>query len=202
MTADRISGNFIADHLRDRAHRSQQRIFVAARPSRHEDGKLLTDPDGEKRTAPPHPYLPATMLRPMGMTAKPRNVAITRTSGASKCTTLSAARGTMSSLVRVLRPSAIGWKRPYWPHAVRTVTILNSAQSLALHYRDQCEQQREKQNDGNTEIRPETMGCAGAGTYPTSQCFKITKIWSIVSIIFQSISRSIRTSLWFMPCRF
>ena len=78
-----------------------------------------------------------------------------------------------------------------WPDAIRTVTILNAAESLALQHCGQCEQQREEQNDWQRRRSGRRRWAAhGAGTYPTSQCFSITKIWSIVSIIFQSISRS------------
>ena len=41
--------NFVADHLCDRAHCAEQRVFVAARPAGHENGKLHRAADGEEK---------------------------------------------------------------------------------------------------------------------------------------------------------
>ncbi len=40
--------HFVADHLRDGAHRAEQRIFIAAGPAGHEDGEFHQRADGEE----------------------------------------------------------------------------------------------------------------------------------------------------------
>ncbi len=41
--------DFVADHLRDGAHRAEQRVFVAARPAGHENGNFHRAADGEEK---------------------------------------------------------------------------------------------------------------------------------------------------------
>ena len=57
----------------------------------------------------------AAMFRPNGTTASARNTGPTKTSGARKWTTWSAERGTRSSLMMALIPSAAGCRKPNGP---------------------------------------------------------------------------------------
>ena len=44
---------FVADHLRDRAHRAQHREFVVASPAGHEDASSVVEPTAKKNRMPP-----------------------------------------------------------------------------------------------------------------------------------------------------
>ena len=61
-----------------------------------------------KKNSTPESISMAAMFRPIGTTASAKNTGTTKTIGARKWTTLSAARGTRSSLVIAFSPSATG----------------------------------------------------------------------------------------------
>jgi len=122
---------------------------------------------------------------------------MTSASGARKCTTRSAARGTMSSLVSILRPSAIHWPKPksrifvsgmptrfgpirFWirPSALRSITVTtpnNSAKTPII---------------GPMLRRMDTHGCTAPGNEPTTVCLVDTKIWSSEFIMNRSCNPS------------
>src|SRR5436309_3519960 len=74
----------------------------------------VVDPTPKKKRTPAS-IVNGVMFRPYGMIPSARMAAAAMRTGARKCTILSARAGTISSLINILMPSAIGWKRPNGP---------------------------------------------------------------------------------------
>src|SRR5437667_248704 len=68
-------------------------------------------PTAKKNSMPPS-MVNGVMFRPYGITPRVRIDTAAMSTGARKCTILSARAGTMSSFISILMPSANGWKRP------------------------------------------------------------------------------------------
>jgi hypothetical protein len=90
-----------------------ENLLLLAQPAMN-TASSVAEPTAKKKSIPPS-IVNGAMFRPYGITPNVRIATAARMTGARKCTTLSARAGTMSSLINILIPSAIGWKRPNGP---------------------------------------------------------------------------------------
>ena len=126
----------------------------------------------------------STMLRPMGSTAKPMKTATTSSTGARKCTARIGAQRNNVFLGQRLDAVGDRLQNAERPHAIRPEAILHAPQPLALQDRRSAQTAPGKrQTMATTPSSTPATGCNAAGRKPTSQCWRRTKIWSIVSIM-------------------
>ena len=132
----------------------------------------------EKKKSRPAFRSTSTMLRPMGSTANSIKTATTSESGARKCTTALALKGTISSLVSDLMPSATGWKKPKGPTRLGPRRFWIRPRPLRSNTVVSANRPGNKQTMVMTPSTTPAAGRSAAGKKPTSQLRRRMKIWS------------------------
>ena len=137
---------FVADHLRDRAHRAEHRELVVAPPAGHEHRELRGRTNGkEKQNA--------------AVDRKRRHVSAVRNhaKGKNRRRRDQDRREKMHDLIRARRHDvfldqhldAVGHrlKKSEWPDAIRSVAILDPPENFPLQHRDEREERQEHAED-------------------------------------------------------
>ncbi len=150
--------HFVTDHLRDGAHRSDQRILILARPARHEDRQFRGGADGKKKQNA-GVQIDGAHVAAQGQHRERQPNRNRQDERRQKVESLSAEKGTMSSLVSILRPSASGCNRPHGPtrlgpnrFCMRPSTLRSTMVVKAKHSAEKRHDARDVQNGGNKRL--------------------------------------------------